>query len=891
MRASGILSPMIFSEGDTANTTIAIMDSYTLKHSNIIDEPALYKQLLAGKGGNPETDKNAFVYQLLSNAGKDAVARLVKKPDDGRDRELFLLELNRSVVDKDISWPQILLKDALKNPLLVKAGKRNYNLVVLSTLYPGIIRETFAPRFQWTYDLAATLAELPKVAMAYFTINVPTRYSPLVNIYGTEVQIYVQNNPGHLLAAMLLMGLIYASLMAVVFLIAVKFTRSIAWALCAVFLFQASVSTLLISNQLFSLPYLFVPLVMAGAILAYLQYKERGNVWWLAVFIFLSIIGPWFREFPGATPFIVFASELLSYRGKRSRILLLVCVPLMFHSVYPTLLPWIIGLNKGGVYSVFSQGNVQQVSGTTALNLYFNGMLFVQFPPTLWILVLISIGYWVWRTTAAPLEASPDAGFAKRVLLSIARSVPSAVARYGFILMLIIVACGFAYSFFIASKGLEHFTALRPIHGMWMLLLVSLVTFMSFRFGVLLPVYFAATFLPFLRLQLAELHLSFALVPISILMTLWIQDMFHHMRANLKAGERPSLAVVLASVLLVIGLTDQFLNIPACVAVQKRMVGANKEMAAWLVNNAPRHSIVVMNFYNFTDVFYYSNYYIDPYETVENCPMGPTKVVHWNKDFASLIDRNLGIRDVYLLAAEHEFRWKDAEAYHSHKYVRTPPGHMEKLAVFPARTIYYYADPFKYFVPRFFVSFLGYMDWSNDFYYDNTKSPFKRIVYADYVLYKLKDLSKGFPPENVPLPGETPPQLVGSYRGYNIVDYGKQFYGVAQSMGPLDLSRKEDRSRAGIVVSKNRNEIEQLIDKAIQSPRADNGANYAPQLVGSYRGYNIVDYGNQFYGVAQSMGPLDLSRKEDRSRAGIVVSKDRKEVEQLIDRAIQEGKK
>ena len=89
-----------------------------------------------------------------------------------------------------------------------------------------------------------------------------------------------------------------------------------------------------------------------------------------------------------------------------------------------------------------------------------------------------------------------------------------------------------------------------------------------------------------------------------------------------------------------------------------------------------------------------------------------------------------------------------------------------------------------------------------------------------------------------------PPQLAGAYKGYNIVDYNNQFYGVPQSMGPLDLSKKEDRGREGILVGKDRKEIEQLIDKAVQS-QTKVKTSRVPRLVGSYKGYNIVGYEGQ----------------------------------------------
>jgi len=133
---------------------------------------------------------------------------------------------------------------------------------------------------------------------------------------------------------------------------------------------------------------------------------------------------------------------------------------------------------------------------------------------------------------------------------------------------------------------------------------------------------------------------------------------------------------------------------------------------------------------------------------------------------------------------------------------------------------------------------------------------------------------------------DQPPRLAGSYQGYNIVDYRGQFYGVPQSLGPLDLSKEEDRKHKEIIVSKDRKEIEKLIDKAIQSrPKAqpkEKAADRSPKLIQSYKGYNIVEYNNRFYGVPQSLGILDLRKEEDRNRDGILVGKDIEEIKTLI---------
>ena len=239
--------------GDTVNTVIHRMDSYTLKHSNFISDPSLfYAMILSGKNNDLEDNNNRFVYSLLSPKGREALERLAKTPDNERDNEIFLLDLNSSVIDKEIDWP-----DSLGDPEHNKAGKLYYNLQMLSWLYPNNFRDNLHPLYQWKYDLFSLIKTLPKLSFAYFTINNPTRYSPLVSIYTAVVQMYLQNSPERIIIAMVLTGIIYSTLMTIAFLLSYKLIGSIRWSLVAVFLFQSAVSTILISVPLFSLPYMF----------------------------------------------------------------------------------------------------------------------------------------------------------------------------------------------------------------------------------------------------------------------------------------------------------------------------------------------------------------------------------------------------------------------------------------------------------------------------------------------------------------------------------------------------------------------------------------------------------------------------------------------------------
>jgi len=68
-------------------------------------------------------------------------------------------------------------------------------------------------------------------------------------------------------------------------------------------------------------------------------------------------------------------------------------------------------------------------------------------------------------------------------------------------------------------------------------------------------------------------------------------------------------------------------------------------------------------------------------------------------------------------------------------------------------------------------------------------------------------------------------------------------------------------------------ELEKRIRKTVLSP---------PELVGSYKGYSIVDYNGLFYGIPQSLGSVDLTEKKNRNRKEVLVEEDHAELEKRI---------
>jgi len=119
------------------------------------------------------------------------------------------------------------------------------------------------------------------------------------------------------------------------------------------------------------------------------------------------------------------------------------------------------------------------------------------------------------------------------------------------------------------------------------------------------------------------------------------------------------------------------------------------------------------------------------------------------------------------------------------------------------------------------------------------------------------------------------PRLLSTYKRYNIVRYQTTVYGVPQALGSLDLRNNEDRNRTGIHTGKTTAEVARLIDASHDY--------IIPKLVMSYKDYNIVKYGIDYYGIPQASGQVDLNKKEHRMLKDLIVKNDIEEIKRQID--------
>ncbi|MCB1190623.1 MAG: putative sugar O-methyltransferase [Leptospiraceae bacterium] len=120
------------------------------------------------------------------------------------------------------------------------------------------------------------------------------------------------------------------------------------------------------------------------------------------------------------------------------------------------------------------------------------------------------------------------------------------------------------------------------------------------------------------------------------------------------------------------------------------------------------------------------------------------------------------------------------------------------------------------------------------------------------------------------------PRLVESYQSYNIVAYRNNYFGLPKKMDSINLTTTDVRGHEGVVIAKTLTEVKQEISKIPYIK--------VPRLVKSYQSYNIVEYGNNYFGLPKEMGPIDLATTDVRGHEGVVIAKTLTEVKQEISK-------
>ncbi len=174
-----------------------------------------------------------------------------------------------------------------------------------------------------------------------------------------------------------------------------------------------------------------------------------------------------------------------------------------------------------------------------------------------------------------------------------------------------------------------------------------------------------------------------------------------------------------------------------------------------------------------------------------------------------------------------------------------------------------------------------------------------RVVKLDGVFYLAKD-SVVVNTQLVTL--FATPQLLRSYRGYNLVGYRDQILAAPLVLGPLNLAEDDVRSDPRILKARTQDKATSLIDvieesrhlgdglAAATTARLGNGTPHkirsffsVPSLLRSYKQYNLVAFRNQILAAPLSMGHVDLNQDAARADARILKGATEEDVVRQID--------
>ena len=145
------------------------------------------------------------------------------------------------------------------------------------------------------------------------------------------------------------------------------------------------------------------------------------------------------------------------------------------------------------------------------------------------------------------------------------------------------------------------------------------------------------------------------------------------------------------------------------------------------------------------------------------------------------------------------------------------------------------------------------------------------------------------------------PEMVRTIADYNIVSFDGVYYGLQHGLA-VDWSLGGISSLPGVItgssITQVLNEIKLLIGKngAQIKPSRDTKSKSSgptdelfttPQLVGSLEDYNIVSYEGWFYGIPQSIGPVNLDEVDLMETPGVIRDVSRYAVESEIQEQIK----
>lgn len=97
-----------------------------------------------------------------------------------------------------------------------------------------------------------------------------------------------------------------------------------------------------------------------------------------------------------------------------------------------------------------------------------------------------------------------------------------------------------------------------------------------------------------------------------------------------------------------------------------------------------------------------------------------------------------------------------------------------------------------------------------------------------------------------------------SYKGFNIIEFGNKYYGISRSEGRVNFSNKRDWTYPWFIAL-SINKVKEQIDRAyLLKTFKQLPSNPQIMIQQGYKGFNIIQSYNIFYGIDQRNGEIDV---------------------------------
>jgi len=627
------------------------------------------------------------------------------------------------------------------------------------------------------------------------------------------------STPANNLAPFIAINAFITGLLAVAYFhLAKHFLRTTLAAFFAVFLLLFSTPILTGLLIVCTGVHVFVALFISLGLLCYLRLVDKGThkAILLSGLFAIMLIGPLFREFIGLVSLLVIILEL--QRVRRLNWLIIWSSIFFLHAIFPTaIIKWTM-FPKLPLLPVFAMGNLGDFMQR---GIGTGGFLHVLGSTILHL-------HW-------------------RIFIDIISVYPATA----FVLLFLLWRLKFKRAGIIAIDKNTAF----------------------------LLIVFLLSFLPFLKIFNEQVHLSYSLVPMSILLAAAMEELWF----MTLSGRFQRIFKKILFILIIMIIVDHVFNVYAVRKVTRDMYTGIMKSAKWFVDNVPKGTPVITNAHHLEDIRFYSNGHIEPWGAPGGIP-DQRRWMHNPSDLQKLLDaregRQLYFFDVVIKKPAGQ-RGEERVLF----YVRDKNVEMADLGIlYKTESRYPFFDPLKYLIPTKEITWVGPPDLEFDFYrglsLDGT--PFRREVYAEYHIYKATG-------DKVNFNQKYPQLLEQNYHGFNLVLFRDRVYAIPQPEGAFEIERVEKGGYSRSFQGSSAAEVKKAIDKefAFSGPTSNKVASnekYPQLLEQNYHGFNLVLFRDRVYAIPQPEGAFEIERVEKNGYSRSFQGSSAQEVKKAIDK-------